>query len=139
MMIYDDIFSWDGWGGKLRLASGKCKLRIYDESRNQSSGSVLLRPIVVISKDIGKESMSIRSCSGHIATLVTQRFGIDPRRMLWVEYYAASEYGIGKVHKIPERFDIVEFKWHDGKAIEPRWRPISPMMLDTVRKMVVGW
>ncbi len=139
MMIYDDIFSWDGWGGKLRLASGKCKLRIYDESRDQSSGSVLLRPIVVISKDIGKESMSIRSCSGHIATLVTQRFGIDPRRMLWVEYYAASEYGIGKVHKIPERFDIVEFTWHDGKAIEPRWRPISPMMLDTVRKMVAGW
>lgn len=139
MMIYDDIFVWDGWGGKLRLASGKCKLRIYDESRDQSGDSVLLRPIVVISKDIGKESISIRSCSGHIATLVTQRFGIDPRRMLWVEYYAASEYGIGKVHKIPERFDIVEFTWHDGKAIEPRWRPISPMMLDTVKKMVAGW
>ncbi|MBA4368017.1 MAG: hypothetical protein C0403_10330 [Desulfobacterium sp.] len=139
MLIYDDIFSWDGWGGKLRLASGKCKLRIYDESRDQSGDQVLLRPIVIISKDIGKESISIRSCSGHIATLVTQRFGINPRRMLWVEYYAASEYGIGKVHKIPERFDVVEFTWHDGKAIEPRWRPISPMMLDTVKKMVAGW
>lgn len=139
MLIYDDIFSWDGWGGKLRLASGKCKLRIYDESQEKSGDPELLRPIVVISKDIGQESMSIRSCAGHIATMVTQRFGIDPRRMLWVEYYPASEYGIGKSHKILERFDIVEFNWHDGKAIEPRWRPLGSTMLDTVKKMVAGW
>ena len=139
MLIYDDIFHWDGWGGKLKLASGRCRLRIYDESLETSGSSILLRPIVVISKDIGRESMTIRSCSGNIATLVTKQFGIDPRRMLWVEYYAASEYGVGKVHTIPERFDIVEFNWHEGKAIEPRWRPLGPLMLDAIKKMVDGW
>ena len=30
MLIYDDIYSWEGWGGMLRLASGKCRLRIFD-------------------------------------------------------------------------------------------------------------
>ena len=139
MLIYDDIFSWKGWGGKLHLASGKCKLRIYDQRQDKAGDPELLRPIVVISKDIGKESVSIRSCSGHIATQVTHQFKIDHRRMLWVEYYAASQYGIGKVHRIPERFDVVEFQWHEGKAIEPRWRPISPRMLDTIKKMVSGW
>lgn len=139
MLIYDDIFRWDGFGGKLKLVSGKCKLRIYDESRRESGEAVLLRPVIVVSKDIEGEPVSIRSCSGHIATMVTRQFGIDPRRMLWVEYYAASEYGVGKVHTIPERFDVVEFNWHDGKAIQPRWRPLSPLMLDTVKDMVKGW
>ena len=139
MLIYDDIFSWDGWGKELRLASGRCKLRIYDQRQDKAGDLELLRPIVVICRDIAKESVSIRSCAGHIATLVTLQFEIDPRRMLWVEYYAASEYGIGKVHTIPERFDAVEFNWHDGRAIEPRWRPVSPMMLDTLKEMVSGW
>lgn len=139
MLIYDDVFCWDGWGGKLRLASGKCKLRIYDQSKDKTGDSVQLRPIVVISKDIGEDGMSIRSCSGHIATLVTQRFRIDPRRMLWVEYYSASEYGIGNVHKIPERFDVVEFTWHEGKAIEPKWRPLNPSMKDALQQMVKFW
>ena len=139
MLIYDDIFCWDGWGGRLRLASGKCKLRIYDQSKNKTGDSVPLHPIVVITTDIEDGGMSIRSCSGHIATLVTQRFGIDPKRMLWVEYYAASAYGIDNVHKIPERFDMVEFTWHDGKAIEPKWRPLNPGMLETIQKMVKHW
>ena len=139
MLIYDDVFRWDGFGGKLKLISGKCKLRIYDESRRGSGETVLLRPIIVIGKDIENAPISIRSCAGHVATQVTQQFGIDPRRMLWIEYYAASEYGIGKVHTIPERFDVVDFSWHDGKAIQPKWRPLSPVMLDTVKKMVANW
>jgi hypothetical protein len=30
MKIYDDIFMWDGWGGLLKLASGKCRVKIFD-------------------------------------------------------------------------------------------------------------
>ena len=30
MIVYDDIFEWEGWGGRLKLANGRCRLRIYD-------------------------------------------------------------------------------------------------------------
>ena len=38
MLIYDDIYSWEGWGGKLRLASGKCRLRIFDLKKGNAKG-----------------------------------------------------------------------------------------------------
>jgi len=139
MLLYDDIFSWDGWGGKLRLASGKCKMRIVDLRRSEKRDLELLKPFVVITSDIEGEKMSIRSCSGHIATLVTKKFNIDPRRMLWVEYYPASEYGIEKVYNIPERFDVVEFTWHECRAIEPKWRTLNPGMVNTIKDFIANW
>ncbi len=138
MLLYDDIFSWDGWGGKLRLASGKCRMRIHD-LRQSERDPELLKPFVVITSDIEGEKMSIRSCSGHIATLVTKKFNIDPRRMLWVEYYPASRYGIEKVHNIPERFDVIDFTWYEGRAIEPKWRAMNPRMVNTIKDFVSDW
>ncbi len=136
MLIHDDTFFWDGFGGRLRLASGKCRLRIFDMTLNHTRSLTVLRPIIVIVSDIAGQKVSIRSCAGHIATLVTKQFDIDYSRMLWIEHYPASKYGAKKTHTIPERFDIVEFVWHEDRAIQPRWRPMNSPMLDTIRKLI---
>ena len=52
MLIYDDIYHWKGWGGKLGLASGSCRLRIFDQKREQPKDLVMLRPVVVIVSDV---------------------------------------------------------------------------------------
>jgi len=133
--IYDDIFSWEGWGGMLRLASGRCRLRIFDLSQNQGSrGLTHLRPIIILVADVPESRMSVRSCAGHIATLVTQKFTIHPNRMVYVEHYPAVRYGTQDEHLIPERYDGVEFVWVEGKAIRPTWRPLASPMLDIVKK-----
>ena len=72
MLIYDDIYSWEGWGGKLRLASGKCRLRIFDLKKGNKKGLAHLRPIIVIAADVPESRMSVRSCCGHIATCITK-------------------------------------------------------------------
>ncbi len=136
MMIHDDIFTWDGWGGKLRLASGKCRLRIYDIRQDQTGKTAVLRPVIVVVSDISKEALSVRSCAGHIATMVTKEFDIDPNRMVWIEFYPSSEYGIKNVHVIPERYEIVEFVWHDGRAIKPRWRPLRQPLLARIKNLI---
>lgn len=133
MKIHDDIFTWDGWGGKMRLASGSCRLRIYDQKRTQPGPATVLRPIIVIVSDLPEQTLSIRSCAGHIATVVTHQFNIDPHRMMWVEHYPATEYGVENVHIIPERFDLVEFTWHEGRAVNPRWRALKPPLLDSIK------
>jgi hypothetical protein len=136
MMIYNDIYRWQGWGGALQLGSGRCRLRIFDLTQGDSTKLAHLRPIVVIISDMPKvkmNDMSMRSCSSHIATCVARDFDIDSNRMLFVEYYPMVVYGGEDQHSIPEHFDAVEFNWHDGKAINPTWRTLRPPLLDLVR------
>lgn len=142
MIIFDDVFEWDGWGGMFKLASGKCHLRIYDLTRNKETNLTLLKPIfVVVSELVKTESamkyVSIRSCAGHIATCVTQQFQINPGRMIFVEYYPQQSYGQKQEHIIPERFDAVYFKWHSGRALQPIWRPL-PAALTQVLSELMG-
>ncbi len=138
MLIYDDIYYWKGWGGKLGLASGSCRLRIYDQRKEMSQDLALIRPFIVIVSDIPGNKMSIRSCAGHIATMVTKEFAISPQRMLWIEYYPKLEYGKKNARTIPERYDSVEFTWKRDKAIQPKWRPLRPPILDEVKKLMVS-
>ena len=129
MLIYDDIFNWEGFGGKLKLASGKCWLKIYDLSGDQKDGLLHLKPIIVIAKDHPGSKMSVRSCSSHIATMVSQKFKILPSRMQFVEYYPKKNYGRQGRHFIPEIIEAVDFTWKEDMAIHPRLRPPSAPLL----------
>ena len=135
MLIHDSIYSWEGWGGKLRLASGKCRLRIYDRRQGEKSVTIL-RPYIVVVSDVPDSKMSIRSCAGHIATTVVREFRIDPSRMIWIEYYPAIRYGKKNEYRIAEQFVTVDFTWREGRAINPKWREINPPLLDIVQQIV---
>jgi len=136
MLIHDDIFSWEGFGGKLRLGSGKCRLRIFDLTADGKKGLAHLKPIIVVVTDIPESKMSVKSCASHIATTLTQKFNIDPQRMLFLEYYPRVTYGTKNEREIPERYDAVEFVWHSEKAMHPKWRMLRPPMLDVVKKQM---
>ena len=136
MLVYDDIYSWEGWGGTLRLASGKCRLRIFDLKDKDTSGLAHLRSMIVIASDVPESRMSVRSCCGHIATSVTKEFNIKPHRMMFIEYYPQSEYGENREYLIEEKYDLVEFTWLDEGAIEPKWRTLKPPLLDAIKGLV---
>jgi hypothetical protein len=136
MLIHDDIFSWSGWGGRLKLGSGRCRLRIYDLKEGDKKGLMHLRSIIVVISDVPGSNMSVKSCTSHIATLVAKEFKIDPHRMLWIEYYPENRYGVDEIKVIPERFDAVEFTWHEDNAIQPKWRALKPPLLDEIKKLV---
>jgi hypothetical protein len=138
LLIYDDIFTWEGWGGELRLASGECILRIFDLEIGEADSLAHLRPLIVIVSDIPESRMSVRSCTGHIATRVAQKFNINPQRMLYIEYYPKTAYGDHQQHIIPEKYDVVDFTWYNGRAIEPKWRTLKPPMLDVIKELVEG-
>lgn len=135
MLIYDDIFSWEGWGGALRLGRGKCRLRIFDLQKT-SGKTVFLRPLIVVVTDVPESKTSIRNFSSHIATSVTREFDLDPRRVLWVEYYPAVIYGAEGEKIIPERYDAVEFTWQKGRALNPVWRALQASLLDLVKSLL---
>ena len=136
MLIYDDIYSWEGFGGILRLASGKCHLRIFDLKKEQQTGLAHIRPIIAVATDVPDSRMSVRSCCGHIATSIVQKFNIKPDRMMFVEHYPRKVYGEQQDQVIEEKYDMVDFSWHDDRAIQPKWRAIVPPMLDVVKELV---
>ena len=92
--------------------------------------------MIVIVSDVVGSPMSVRSCSGHIATSITSEFNIKPHRMLFIEYYPQIVYGQHREHTIAEKYDLVEFTWHRDKAIEPKWRTLKSPLLDMVKEMV---
>lgn len=134
MLIYNDTFAWEGFGGKLKLGSGECLLRIIDRRKTTGgAGLAFVKPYIVVVSDATSKSLSVKSCAGHIATLVTQKFSIAPNRMYYVEFYEKTQYGGTQVKTIPERFETVEFEWFDEKAINPRWRPADPVIIDVIK------
>ena len=144
MKIFDGIFNWDGYGGKFNLAAGRCRLRLFDLSRTDSGGVPLLKPIIAVVSDLPGDcrptmkNVSVRACISHIATTIVHRFKLDPGRMVLVEYYPRQTYGVEAEKFIPEKYDVVDLKWHGDKALFPSWRPLKPPQLDTVRELVTS-
>jgi hypothetical protein len=136
MLIYDGIYTWEGFGGRLKLSSGSCRLRLYDLSREPSGGTAHLRPFIAVVSDVPESRLSVRSCAGHLATSVARDFKIDPQRMLYIEYYPESVYGEHRERRIPEKYDAVDFNWTEGGAIQPRWRTLQPPLLDAIRRVI---
>ena len=136
MLIHDGIYHWEGWGGTLKLGSGSCRLRIFNLEEDRTGHLIHMRPMIVVVSDIPDMKMSIRSCAGHIATGITREFGIEHQRMLYVEYYPATRYGERQELVIAEILEMVEFKWHEGMAMHPKWRPLNPPLKDMIKKMI---
>lgn len=134
MLIFDDTFSWEGFGGKLKLGSGKCRLRIFDLNKGDQKDVAHLKPIVVVASDLPDSKMSVRSCSSHIATRVVQKFDIAPHRMQFVEYYPQKFYGEGDRKTIPETFEAVEFTWTENRALHPKLKSLGPPLLDLLKR-----
>ncbi len=143
MIIHDDIFKWKGWGGKLKLAGGRCRLKILNIAKDNRTGVAYLKPFVVIASDLPGDAatlkkVTVRSCASHIATCVAREFNIDPSRMVFVEYYPQKTYGEDNEHVISERFDTVDFEWHGDMALFPSWRPVKPPLLDTLKEILAS-
>ena len=136
MLIHDNTFNWSGWGGKLSLGSGKCRLRIYDLNKGNDRGLTHLKSIVVVVSDIPGSNVSVRSCNSHVATMVAKDFNIDPHRMLFIEHYPEKTYGAGDSHIISEKFDLVEFTWHKDKAVQPKWKNLAPPLLEKIKRLI---
>lgn len=136
MVIFDDVFNWEGWGGRLRLASGSCRLRVFDLRKKSISGIQHIRPIIAVASDIPESRMSIKSCAGHIATRISEVFDIDPQRMIYIEYYPSTRYGRADPREIPEKYEWVDLTWHERKAIQPKWRELKPPLLDAVKELM---
>ncbi|ABW68485.1 hypothetical protein [Desulfosudis oleivorans] len=137
MILYNDIYHWEGLGKAFGLATGRIRLRIFDlDKAPENRGVRHLRPMVVVVSDVPGESITVKGWAGPLASFISRAFHIDPHRMLWVEHYPAVQYGVKHVKQIDEIFEAVEFTWEEGVAVAPKWRPLKPPLRDVVKNLV---
>lgn len=141
MLIHDDILTWKGFGGLLDLASGRCRLRIFDLNQSNAGKVTHMKPMVVVASDLPDErpafkKVSVRSCNSHIATCVVEQFHIEPHRMIFVEYYPASTYGDRNQHHIPAKYVAVDFVWYSDKALHPKWRTLESHLVELISPFI---
>jgi hypothetical protein len=141
LLIYDGIFEWDGWGGQLKLAKGRCRLWIFDLNCPGEKEVLHLRPMVVVASDLPRTGMmkgevSVRSAAGHIATVVSRKYRIDPPRMQFVEYTPRETYGKNNEYVIEAGYNAVEFTWQKGLALFPRIGSLDPSLRKIIMPLV---
>jgi hypothetical protein len=139
-LLYDDLFEWEGWGGHLKLASGRCRLLLCDLGRDRR-GAVRLKPLVAVAREISDAPrvagrLAIRSCAGHIATEICRRFAVAPQKLLYVEYYPPSRYGHRGQFTVAERFEAARFQWHGTRAMNPKWFPLEERLVEALKPLV---
>ncbi len=130
MKLYQGIFQWEGWGGVLKLASGKCQLTLYDLSSSEPRHIIPMETAIAVVSDIDEprrqgQWVSIRSCAAHIATQVVEKFDLKPQRLLWIEYTPEKAYGPCKEKVIPESYSAVKFEWRQKAAFNPVRKPLD--------------
>lgn len=133
-IIYDGIHEWEGWGGTFRLGSGKCHLRLFNLKSNAAKGLIPLKSTVAIVSDLPDSPLSVRSCASHIASSIAEKFNIDIRRIMYVEYYPESRYGPHKERTLPARYDVADFTWYKKNAPGVKWHSLNADMLEIVEK-----
>jgi hypothetical protein len=142
--LFDDVFHWEGYGGKFNLASGRCRLRLFDINKDQTATVQPLKPIIAVVSDLPGDDpakmkkVTVRACISHVATTIVHRFKVDHHRMVLVEYYPRETYGVQSEKVIPEKYDVVDLRWHGDKALFPDWRPLKPPLLDVVRTLIAA-
>ncbi|GAB3719642.1 hypothetical protein GCM10027592_63220 [Spirosoma flavus] len=88
-----------------------------------SSCDITLYPeiqLVVVSET--GEGMSVTNAAETIATEVVKRFGLDPKRLMFVEHYSEEQ----RPQPYGESYDLVTFTWGKYGAHTPVWRSMPP-------------
>ncbi len=136
-IIYDGMHEWEGWGGAFRLGSGKCQLRLLTLKSNAAKGLISLKSTVALVSDLPESRLSVRACPAHIVTSIAEKFDIDVRRIMYVEYYPESNYGPPHQERtLPARYEVAEFTWHTNSAPQVKWHSLKADVLKVVEKYV---
>jgi hypothetical protein len=115
---------------------------LFDLSTDKDATVAQFKPIIAVVSDLPGDdptqmkAVTVRACISHVATTIVHRFKLDRNRMLLIEYYPKCTYGQCAEKVIPEKFDLVDLKWHGDKALFPSWRPLPSPMLETVRALI---
>ena len=67
--------------------------------------------------------MSISNGADTIATIVMQKYGLNPEAITWIEHY--PEKKMGPIYRMGETYDLVRFRFKGNRFVSPSWDRID--------------
>ncbi|MBU1169875.1 MAG: hypothetical protein KKD44_09975 [Proteobacteria bacterium] len=129
MLIYDDIYTWEGPAhGDQALWIMTCHLWIIDLSLSHPE-IVFIRPTIVVASDIS-DGPRRKICAETLGRQIYLDFHLDIRRTLWVEYDPS----------LPAKMTVAYMKprYHDGQEMiySIQWRNPMNTEKDMIRRFI---
>jgi hypothetical protein len=69
--------------------------------------------------------ISVASGADILATIVVQKFALDPAGLTWIEHYPERVMGLRKVYRLGESYQRVTFRSDGTRLTAPRWEAVD--------------
>lgn len=69
--------------------------------------------------------ISVANGADILATIVIQKFGLDPRRVTWIEHYPERRMGARDIYRIGKTYQRVTFQFEGTRLTAPRWEVVD--------------
>lgn len=124
--LYNDMFEYQAVG------PSRCLLQIW-QGREGST-------LILVTQRSLSDGASITNAAEIIASLVVQRFGLDPQRCVFIEHYPREllVHSHSPLERREGRHKYVTFTWDGGIASSPQWKPWTKIELQALQLMVEG-
>lgn len=67
--------------------------------------------------------ISVSNGADTIATIVMQKYDLDPDAITWIEHY--PEKRMGSIYRMGETYDLVRFRFKGNRFVSPSWDRID--------------
>ncbi|MCG6906318.1 MAG: hypothetical protein LJE63_06800 [Desulfobacteraceae bacterium] len=85
------------------------------------------KALVIATEREGDPQAGIGVASGAeiLATILVQKFALDPTALTWIEHYPERAMGRGRVYRLGESYQRVTFRSDGGRLTAPRWEAMD--------------
>ena len=70
-----------------------------------------------------RSGISISNGADTLATIILQKYRLDPDSITWIEHY--PEKRMGSVYRLGETYDLVRFRFKGNRFVSPKWDRID--------------
>jgi hypothetical protein len=60
-----------------------------------------------------------------LATIVIQKFGLDPAGVTWIEHYPERPMGSRRIYRLGKTYQRVTFQFDGSRLTAPRWEAVD--------------
>jgi hypothetical protein len=90
--------------------------------------------LIIASEVADNPGLSITNAAEYVATQACEAFGIQPKKLIWIEHYSNRSYPGGRTL---EDFDLVTFRIDgEGKFSDPEWRSLEKGEVEDFLKVI---
>lgn len=76
-------------------------------------------------EEAGGSGMGITNGAAILATIVLQKYRLDPKHLFWIEHHPEKAIGGSRIYRMSEVYHRVTFAFQGNRFVSPRWESLD--------------